>query len=283
MADRETSSTESLVQYFANLPELERDVLRRLSVLHWFDRALYEYIQDMDSPLEFEQVTRLAAMSPLNRTTQRERFVIIPDLRRKLAADLREERYEEYITVNRLAASYFHRPLSHVDSTTVGDVIEELGYLAVADPDQAALRLAMFARAALLSGWAEAASRAARAVGIAPSELSGHSRAFPVARLVDALATILSEAGVGTPSTAGLLSIVGDISIPRNDAEDALVTLAHQALDRFPADRRATGDRSSRIELSSRDSVYAWGRVVEKGFPESVGCGSSEVMTSEAF
>ena len=266
MVDPQVSLMEQISRYFADLPEHERDVLRRISVLHWFDRPLYEYVQNTDSPLEFECAIRLAAVRPLNNTTQRETFLVVPVFGQQLARELRQQRYQEYITVHRLAASYFYRPLNQVNSSTLGDVIEELGYLTIADPDLAASRLAIFAHAALLSGRTEAASRAAKAVEVAASEPNEYGRAYSVARLVTALATLLTEAGTVTPPTANLLSAIMEISPPRNTVEDALVSLAQQALNRFSRERSGS---SARLKQSSRELEYAGKPVAENVFQVS--------------
>ena len=164
--------------------------------------------------------------------SQRGRFIILPSLREQLAADLRKDRHDEYITLHRLAANYFHRPLTDIDLTNVSDVIDELGYLTIADPEQALPRFAEFAHAALLAGWAEAASRAARVMRIVESEPSRDANLFPVARLVIALAALLAGAGNKRRLAAALSRIVTYIPQSQNRDESALVALAQQALDR---------------------------------------------------
>jgi hypothetical protein len=224
--DREDLAVTPIGEYFARLPRPDRDALRRLSVLHWFDRPLYEFwMRNANLQLEFVRAIELPVIRPLSRVSQRGKFVILPSLREQLAAGLREERNDEYITLHRLAADYFHRPLTDIDLTNVSDVVDELGYLTTADTDQALLRFAEFAHAALLAGWAEAASRAARVMKIVGSEPSGGANLFPVARLVIALAALLARAGNERQSAAALSGIIADIPRSRNRDQSALVAL----------------------------------------------------------
>ena len=232
--DREDLAEEPLGQYFARLLESDREALRSLSVLHWFDRPLYEFwAENTNLQLEFERAIKLGVIRPLNRTRQHDRFIVLSSFREQLIAGLRRERNDQYVALHRLAAKYFHHPLTDVDSTTVGDVIEELSYLTVADPDSAVSGFSKFAYAALLAGWTEAASRAAQVMNTAETKESGDASLFPVARLVIALAAVLAEAVNGQPSTAELVEIVTNIKEPRNADERALIALARQALDRF--------------------------------------------------
>ena len=225
---------EQASQYLAHLSEDERYAVRRLSVLRWFDRPLYEFIENVQpSPLRFENVIRLDGVNPLGRAQAPDQYTIAPVLREYLASSFRKESIEEFITVHRLAASYFHRPLAEVDLTTLGYVIDELGYLSVANPDEATLRLAQFGHSALMAGWTEAASRAARAVEQSRSVVLGSAWSVPVARLVAALATIFSRANLDMGSTTELSAAIAGVQEPQSDAENLLVSLARQAQDRF--------------------------------------------------
>jgi DNA-binding CsgD family transcriptional regulator len=136
----------------------------------------------------------------------------------------------------------------------VGDLIEELGYLAVVDPEQAAVRLALFGNAAFSAGWLEAASRAARIVKAVPIQRPGYDRLPLVAQLISGIAAVLSEVGTGgTPETARearperevatarieseMVNARIGMSVPRNEAEQMLITLASQAHRRWVATR----------------------------------------------
>jgi DNA-binding NarL/FixJ family response regulator len=250
MADWTDSIDSPLRPYLARLSRLERNTLRRISVLRWFDQPLYKFTQSKEkSPLQFERLIRLPVIIPLNRARPNQ-FIILPALREQLAANLWKLHGKEYIAVHRRAAKYFHRPLDTIDSATVSDVIEELGYLAVANPHKASTRLALFGSASLISGWAEAASRAARTVEAAPIETSGYDHLSSVARLVAALAAIFSESGSGASPAMALNAALTEIPRPSNEAEQWLVGLAHQALDRF---RVAGQFQIARDRLTSRE------------------------------
>ena len=259
MVDQEDPTVEQASQYLARLSEGERYALRRLSVLRWFDRPLYEFIHNAQPPLQFEKVIRLDGVNPLGRTQAPDQYTIAPVLREYLAASFRKESAEEFVTVHRLAASYFHRPLAEVDLTTLGYVIDELGYLSVANPDEATLRLAQFGHTALMAGWTEAASRAARAIEQSRSVAFGSAWSVPVARLVTALATIFSRANLDIGSITELSTAIAGMQEPQSDAENSLVSLANQAVDRFSLFGALDAARQERQELYTRTvrPIYA--------------------------
>jgi DNA-binding NarL/FixJ family response regulator len=182
--------------------------------------------------------------------TKPQQFVILSALRERLATNLEKEQNDEYITIHRLAASYFHQPLDRLDLITVDDVIEELGYLAVADPDQAAERLADFGLMALMVGWLEAASRAVQAVRLATSKEPAYGRVSPIAHLVTTLAAIFSEPKISASSAAQLQVAVSAISESRNDAEQVLIEMAQRAITSLRPGQIQNADQLTAREMA---------------------------------
>jgi hypothetical protein len=146
--------------FLSELNQAERSQILQLSVLRWFDRSLFEHVLGQNAPIAFDALIHSPIMQSLSQST----FAILPGFRQEYIGTLGVENRRELKAISRVAASYFYLPLSEASIDTIGSFIDELYYLSIADPQLCEKRLTDFSNIALLSGWVEAASRAADTV-----------------------------------------------------------------------------------------------------------------------
>jgi hypothetical protein len=241
-----------LHDYVENLPGPERYMIRLLSVLSWFDEPLFRHVFPPDkSRTKFNTVIQLPVVRPISRVGNSGRHTILPQLRAELAAELRATDPHAFKSVNRHAASYFHRPISGLTIDQTGDVVLELSYLSLVDLHKTTNRLAEFGHAALTSGWLESAYRAARAVSVRIDEQHHAAKiSQTIMALADAVVRRNEESGVAAIATLkAAISELSQSKTARSGSERHLLVLAETTL-RAASTSTAVVGRSTALDTT---------------------------------
>jgi Subtilase family len=241
MPESRTLWPEAAVHYLASLSGHSRTVLENLSVVHWVDRPLFEYLYSSGSgrnilDLEFDEATRLPVLRRINHSeTGEPRYSVVPTIRQIILAEMTSRSTEILTATSRMAAAYLHRPMEGLHLQDVGAVIDELAYLVVADPAETVQRTAVFGRLAIRAGWLEAAARAAEAPDTWPVRFLGHETVKPICCLLSALVEAVLGQNLGEYGGMRLLrDTLEEYSDFPTKAERQLLALARQALRNSP-------------------------------------------------
>ncbi|OKK16015.1 hypothetical protein AMK16_25065 [Streptomyces sp. CB00455] len=227
--------TQSVVQQalarFDQLPADEARLLEALTVHTWFTADLAAYTAaDLDvgvPPAMYTSAFVVADRVPFGASAPAgdigEQYGVRPVLRTALYERMRADRPAAYGQAHRIAASYYHQPLGALRADRLTWYVHELRHLAAVRAELASERLAAFAHAALIAGYAEAAGRAATVVADASPVPDDRL----LAGVIKALAEILNApTRVEHGTVVALDGLIARYRVPSDPAATRLVLLA---------------------------------------------------------
>jgi hypothetical protein len=218
----------SILSAFDRLTPSEQSLIELVCVYRSFDARVVDYTAlALQVDINYAHLVHLPMVEVLDGENGEE-FRLRPLLRSHLLERLRNQDRVTFERAHRLAAAYFHQPLSPLNTARLGWYVEEIYHLALSHTERAFSRLAIFSHAALMSGNLEGASRAAaEAVEVEPH-----------------LGELTSFAGM-------IQSVSAILASPARVDERAIVRLD----DLLVSSRPATDLAASRIMQLARDLV----------------------------